>query len=72
MLGGKIQLFSNQVRYGVVANISRSHNLRDQYRGAQGSIPCTGDLVSFWRYAKLTFCQLIKQDIVASYFLFIL
>ncbi|KAJ0142111.1 hypothetical protein HZ326_15064 [Fusarium oxysporum f. sp. albedinis] len=30
------------VRYGVVANISRSHNLRDQFRGAQGSIPCTG------------------------------
>ena len=26
----------NYIRYGVVANISRSH------RGAQGSIPCTG------------------------------
>ena len=31
------------IRYGVVANISRSHNLRDQFRGAQGSIPCTGE-----------------------------
>jgi hypothetical protein len=30
------------IRYGVVANISRSHNLREKYRGAQGSIPCTG------------------------------
>ena len=36
------------IRYGVVANISRSHNLRDQFRGAQGSIPCTG--VSFFSF----------------------
>ena len=34
------------VRYGVVANISRSqHQLRDKFRGAQGSIPCTGVLL---------------------------
>ena len=38
---------ANHIRYGVVANISRSHNLRDQFRGAQGSIPCTGDAFSF-------------------------
>ena len=41
----QLSLASNSpkaIRYGVVANISRSHNLRDQYRGAQGSIPCTG------------------------------
>jgi hypothetical protein len=35
------------IRYGVVANISRSHNLRDQFRGAQGSIPCTGECLHF-------------------------
>jgi hypothetical protein len=35
------------IRYGVVANISRSHNLRDQFRGAQGSIPCTGECLLF-------------------------
>jgi hypothetical protein len=41
----KTSLQQVSIRYGVVANISRSHNLRDQYRGAQGSIPCTGVLL---------------------------
>ena len=50
------------IRYGVVANISRSHNLRDQYRGAQGSIPCTG--VSFFCPSWLAPSQMI----VASYY----
>ena len=48
--------FLKQVRYGVVANISRSqHQLRDQYRGAQGSIPCTG--VSFFAFVPFVLAQ---------------
>ena len=46
-------------RYGVVANISRSHNLRDQYRGAQGSIPCTGVSKHYLLpVSAITFCCL--------------
>jgi len=56
-------IISHLIRYGVVANISRSHNLRDQYRGAQGSIPCTG----------VTFCILshviFYRQLIASFLL---